>query len=58
MLECNDVRDDYSKLLKLKNATGGVFPRWFSSDNNDNFDDDYHDGADFIVHEEYDTLPL
>jgi len=23
--ECNDARDDYSKLLKQKNATDGVF---------------------------------
>jgi len=52
--ECNDARDDYSKLLKQKNATDGVFPRWFSSDDNDNFDDDsYNDGSDFAVHEEH-----
>ena len=47
------MRDDHSKLLKQKNATDGVFPHWFSSDNNDNFDDDnYGDGTDFMLHEE------
>jgi hypothetical protein len=30
--ECNDARDDYSKLLKQQNATGGVFPHWFRAD--------------------------
>src|SRR3984885_14883713 len=30
--ECNDARDDYSKLLKQKNATDGVFPHWFKAD--------------------------
>src|SRR5882762_10850686 len=55
--ECNDARDDYFKLLKEKNATGGVFPHWFNSDNNDHFDDDDDDddGADFMVHEEYEA---
>jgi len=42
--ECNDARNTYSKLLKQKNATDGVFPHWFGSDDNDNFDDDsYND---------------
>jgi hypothetical protein len=51
--ECNDARDDYHNLL---NANGGVFPHWFSSDNNDRFDDDnYDDGADSTVHEEYEA---
>jgi PIF1-like helicase len=51
--ECNDARDDYSKLLKQKNTTDGVFPHWFSSDGNDGFDDDnYNNDGDFIVHEE------
>src|SRR6202047_314100 len=54
--ECNDARDDYSKLLKQKNATDGVFPHWFGSDDNDHFDDDsYNDGDDFTVHEEYEA---
>src|SRR5258705_1479644 len=54
--ECNDARDDYSKLLKQKNATDGVFPDWFGSDDNNNFDDDsYNDGDDFTVHEEYEA---
>jgi len=44
----NDVRDDYSKLLKQQNATDGVFPHWFSTDN-------YDDGGDLIVHEEYEA---
>jgi len=35
--ECNDARDDYSKLLKQKNATDGVFPYWFGADD-DEFD--------------------
>ena len=52
--ECNDARD-YSKLLKQKNTTDGVFPHWFSSDDNDHFDGDDDDGADFIVHEEYEA---
>ena len=52
--ECNDARDDYSKLLKQKNTTDGIFPHWFSSDDNDHFDDD-DDGADFMVHEEYEA---
>ena len=43
--ECNDARDDYSKLLKQKIATDDVFPHWFGSDDND----------DFIVHEEYEA---
>ena len=35
---------------------GEVFPHWFNSDNNDNLDDDnYNDGANFIVHEEYEV---
>ena len=53
--ECNDARDDYSKLLKQKNETGGVFPRWFNSDDNVHFDNDNDDGADFMVHEEYEA---
>ena len=54
--ECNDARDDYSKLLKQKNATGGVFPHWFGSDDNDHLDDDnYDDGTDYTVHEEYEA---
>jgi hypothetical protein len=45
--ECNDARDDYSKLLKQQNATDGVFPHWFRADDNDNFDgDNYDDGGD------------
>ena len=51
--ECNDARADYSKLVKQQNATGGVFPHWFRADDN-NFDgDDFDDGGDFTVHEEY-----
>jgi hypothetical protein len=54
--ECNDARDDYHNLLKQNNANGGVFPHWFSSDNNDRFDDDNYDGgADSTVHEEYEA---
>ena len=54
--ECNDARDDYSKLLKQQNATDGVFPHWFKADDNDNFDgDDFDDGGDFTVHEEYEA---
>jgi hypothetical protein len=53
--ECNDARDDYSKLLKQKNETGGVFPCWFNSDDNVHFDNDDDDGADFMVHEEYEA---
>src|SRR6202790_2319063 len=54
--ECNDARDDYSKLLKQQNATDGVFPHWFSADDNDNFDaDNYDDGGDFKVHKEYEA---
>lgn len=54
--ECLDARDDYSKLLKQKNITDGVFPHWFSSDDNDNFDEnDCGDGADFTVHEEHEA---
>jgi len=54
--ECNDARDDYSKLLKQNNATGGVFPHWFGSDDNDHLDDDnYDDGTDYTVHEEYEA---
>ena len=49
--ECNNARDDYSKLLKQNNATDGVFPHWFRADDNDNFDD----GSDFIVHKEYEA---
>ena len=52
--ECNDARDDYSALLKQKNATDGVFPHWFASDNGgNNVDDNYDDEADFTSHEEY-----
>src|SRR5258705_2672554 len=55
--ECNDARDDYSKLLKQTNASDGVFPHWFRADDNDNFDGDKYDddGSDFIVHEEHDA---
>src|SRR6202453_3190939 len=54
--ECNDARDDYSKLLKQQNATDGVFPHWFRVDENDNFDgEDYDDGGDFTVHEEHEA---
>src|ERR1700759_4918050 len=54
--KCLDARDDYSKLLKQKNVTGGVFPHWFSSDDNSNFnEDDCGDGADFTVHEEHEA---
>jgi hypothetical protein len=55
--ECNDARDDYSKLLKQQNATDGVFPHWFrADDNDDNFDgDNFDDGGDFTVHEEYEA---
>ena len=50
--ECNDTGDDYFKLLKQQNSTDGVFPHWFKSDDNDNFDgDNYDDGGDFTVHE-------
>ena len=51
--ECIDARDDYSKLLKQKNASSGVFTHWFGSDDNDHLDDDNYD--DGIVHEEYET---
>src|ERR1700734_3595959 len=53
--ECNDARDDYSKLLKQQNATDGVFPHWFRADDNDNFDGDNYDDSDIMVHEEYET---
>src|ERR1700721_3972224 len=54
--ECNDARDDYSKLLKQRNATDGVFPHWFRADDNDNFDgEDYDDGGAFAVHEEHEA---
>ncbi|KIM71375.1 hypothetical protein PILCRDRAFT_82854 [Piloderma croceum F 1598] len=54
--ECNDARDDYSKLLKQKNTTDGVFPHWFRADDNDNFDGDNYDNEnDFIVHEEHEV---
>ena len=54
--ECNDARDDYSKLLKQQNATDGVFPHWFRADDNGNFDgEDYDDGGDFAVHEEHEA---
>src|SRR6202167_2941684 len=54
--ECNDARDDYSKLLKQKNATDGVFPHWFGADDNDNFDgDDNYEGSDFTVYEEHEA---
>jgi hypothetical protein len=33
-----------------------VFPHWYGSDDNDNFDDDsHHNGSDFIVHEEHEA---
>ena len=54
--ECNDARDDYSKLLKQQNTTDGVFPHWFRADDNDNFDGEhYDDGGDFAVHEEHEA---
>src|ERR1700674_2527507 len=54
--ECNDARDDYSKLLKQKIATDGVFPHWFGADDNDNFDGDNNDGgSDFTVNEEHEA---
>src|ERR1700683_1877214 len=54
--ECNDARDDYSKLLKQQNSTDGVFPHWFRADDNDNFDgDNYDDSGDIMVHEEYEA---
>src|ERR1700728_2111418 len=54
--KCNDARDDYSKLLKQKNTTDGVFPHWFGLDDNDILDDDnYKNNDDFIVHEEYEA---
>jgi len=44
------------KLLKQKNASDGVFPHWFRADDHDNFDgDNYDDGSDFMVHEEYEA---
>src|ERR1700683_1906613 len=52
--ECNDARDDYSKLLKQQNTNDGVFPHWFRADDNDDFDgDNYDDGDDFAAHEEH-----
>ena len=57
--ECNDARDDYSKLLKQNNATDGVFPHWFRADDNDNFDgDNYDDGSDMRSMKQINTLPL
>src|ERR1700729_4261878 len=54
--ECNDARDDYSKLWQQQNATDGVFPHWFRADDNDNFDgDNYNDSGDIMVHEEYEA---
>ena len=54
--ECNDARDDYSKLLKQQNATDGVFPHWFKVDDNNDFDgDNYDDGDDFAAHEEHEV---
>ena len=41
--------------MKQKNASGGVFTQWFGSDDNHLNDDDYDDGADFMVHEEYEA---
>src|SRR5882672_4762702 len=56
MLMVNIARNDYSKLLKQKNATDGVFPHWFRSDDGDNFnDDDYNDDGDLTAHEEYEV---
>jgi len=34
------LENDYSKLLKAKNASDGVFPHWFRADDHDNFDGD------------------
>jgi hypothetical protein len=54
--ECNDARDDYSKLLKQQHGTNGIFPHWFRADENDNFDgDNFVDGGDFPVHEEHEA---
>ena len=53
---CNDAKDDYSKLQKQQNATDSVFTHWFRADENVNFDgDDFDDGGDFTIHEEYEV---
>ena len=52
--ECNDARDDYSKLSKQQNTNDGVFPHLFRADDNDDFDgDNYDDGDDFAAYEEH-----
>src|SRR6202451_2226064 len=54
--ECNDARDDYSKLLKQQNTTDGVFPHCFKVDDNNDFDGDNYDyGDDFAAHEEHEV---
>jgi hypothetical protein len=45
--KCNDARDDYSKLLKQRNATDGIFPHWFRADDNENFDGDDFDDEEY-----------
>jgi hypothetical protein len=44
--ECNDARDDYSKLLKDNKESGGVYPHWFTSANDEEFDEDLNDDQD------------
>jgi hypothetical protein len=44
--ECNDARDHYSKLLKDKKKSGGVYPHWFTSANDEEFDEDLNDDED------------
>ena len=41
--ECNDARDDYSKLLKEEKKSGGIYPHWFNSANDGDFDEDLND---------------
>ena len=53
-MSCNDARNDYSELLKQKNAADSVFTHWFRADNFDNFDSDNNDGGSGLtVHKEY-----
>ena len=55
LYECNDSRDDYSKLLKQQNGADGVFSHWFRADDINDIDGDncYDDGGEFAVHEEH-----
>jgi len=54
--ECNDARDDYSKLLKQKNAMMVSFLTGLELMDNDNFDGDNNDGgSDFTVYEEHEA---